>query len=132
MLTCSRAHVPYVPYMTACLRAFTCLTCPHFFTCLMCLHILRAYILSMYMLIKFTQINELLSTFIRYFYIYKTGVIFYMKFSLFETKNINYFNAEENTRSFQRLELYLEREIQGKLKSFTIRHNKKIFTLIFG
>ena len=91
MFTCSRALRARHGCVPSCLYVLTCLTCPHFFTCLMCLHVLRAYILSMYMLIKFTQINELLSTFIRYFYIYKTGVIFYMTFSLFETKNINYF-----------------------------------------
>ena len=48
-------------------------------------------------------------------------------FRFLKQKILITFNAEENTRSFQRLELYLEREIQGKLKSFTIRHKKKIF-----
>ena len=55
----------------------------------------------MYMLMKLTQINELtlfifaifefshLSTFIKYFYFYKTCVIFCINFSFFETRNIN-------------------------------------------
>ena len=39
--------------------------------------------------------------------------------------------AEENTWHFERLEHYLEQEIQGMLKSFTIRRNNKIFTWIY-
>ena len=40
-----------------------------------------------------------------------TGLVLH-DFFFFETKNIT-FNAEENIRPFKRLELYLEREIQG-------------------
>ena len=50
---------------------------------------LRAYILFMYLVI--TQINEHLSTFIKYFHFYKTRVLFCMIFPFFETKNFNYF-----------------------------------------
>ena len=42
------------------------------------------------------------------------------------------FNGREDTRPFERLERYLERKIQGMLKSFTIRRNKNILIRIFG
>ena len=38
----------------------------------------------------------------------------------------------KRTPDLERLEHYLEREIQGMLKSFLIRRNKKTFTRIFG
>ena len=144
-LTCLHAHVP--AWLT-CLHFFTCLTCLYFFTCLKCLHFLRtlrtfiflrvliflcAYIYLMYMLIKLTQINELiylwliifviiefshLSTFMKYFHFCKTRVIFCMSF--FKRKTLITFNAEGNTWTFERLERYLEQEIQGMLKFFTI------------
>ena len=67
-LTCLRTfafYVPYVPYVPLYLYV-TYL--PSFFACLKkALIILRAYILFMYMLIKLTQINEHLYTFIKYF-----------------------------------------------------------------
>ena len=50
-------YVFYVPSFFTCLDFFSCLLCPLIFTCL---HILRAYILFMHMLIKLTQINELI------------------------------------------------------------------------
>ena len=53
-----------------------------------------------------------------------------MIYSFYETKNINYFNAKESTWPFERLEHYLERQIQGMLKSFTVRRNKKILDAI--
>ena len=57
-------YVPYVPSI------FMCLPCPHFLHALRAFIFSRAYILSMYMLIKFTQINENLSTVIKYFHFY--------------------------------------------------------------
>ena len=102
-------YMPYVPSDFTCLtrlHIFTCLTCPHFFTSLTCLHCftclhflpalrafiyLHVYILFMYMLTKLTQINENLSSFIKYFHFYITRVIFSMSFSFFQTENINYF-----------------------------------------
>ena len=42
------------------------------------------------------------------------------------------FNVEKNTWAFEWLEHYLEREIQGMLKSFPIWRNKKIFSRIVG
>ena len=64
---------------------------------------------------------------IKYFHFYKIRVIFIMHdFFFFEAKSINYFYVKENTWPFERLEHYLEREIQGMLKSFAIRRNKKI------
>ena len=57
-------YVPYVPSI------FMYLPCPHFLHALRAFVFSRAYILSMYMLIKLTQINENLSTFIKYFHFY--------------------------------------------------------------
>ena len=68
--------------------------------------------------------------FMKYFHFYKTRVILCMIFSFFEKKKI-LITAEENTWPFQRLEHYLEREIQGMLKSVTTRRNKKILRNIF-
>ena len=42
------------------------------------------------------------------------------------------FNAEENIWPFERPEHYLEWEIEGILKSFTIKCDNKIVTRIFG
>ena len=53
-------------------------------------------------------------------------------FRFLKRKILITFNAEENTRAFERLKHYLEQEIQEILKSFTIKRNKKEFTRIFG
>ena len=100
-------YVPYVPSFFTCLTCLkffmclhfcTCITCPHFFkcftcfrifTCLACLHFspaLHAFIF--YMLIILTQINEILSRFIKYFYSCKTRVISCVC-TFFETENFD-------------------------------------------
>ena len=81
-------YVPYVPSF------LTCLTCLHFVTCLIAFIFYVPsffYVLTFYLLIKLTQINEHLPMFIKYFHSYKFCVVFCMIFSFFETKNINHF-----------------------------------------
>ena len=72
-----------------CLHFFKCFTCFRIFTCLACRHFslaLQAFIF--YMLIKLTQINEILFGFIKYFYSYKTRVISCVC-TFFETENFD-------------------------------------------
>ena len=137
-LTCLRALRAHVSYVSTCLRAFasyvpsffTCLTCLYIFTCLSCPHFLRtlrAFIflracnLFMYMLIKFT--HKLVKTYSHLSYIF-TSIKLVSYFSwvvrFLKQKILITFNAEENTWPFEKLEHYLEGEIQGMLKSFTM------------
>ena len=115
-----RAYLLYVLTCLMCLRAFVffrCLMCPYFFTCLTCLHyfaclyFLRTYIFLMYMLIKLTQINKHLSTFIKYFQFCNTHVLFWMNFSFLKRKILIIFNAKANTWLFKKLDNYLKREM---------------------
>ena len=88
-----------------CLTCFTCLhfllallalffNVPLFLSCLTYIYFLRAYILFMYMLIKFTQTDINLSMFIKYFHFYKTRVIFCMN-TFLKGEILITFNAED-------------------------------------
>lgn len=83
-----------------------------------------------YLLIKLTQINDNLSgsnSFISMKLVsYSAWFVLFMKRKISIT-----FNAKENTWHFERLEQYLEREIQVMLISFEKRCSKKIFKRIF-
>ena len=106
--TCSRAFLVLLVCVPSCLcfvravrllffTCLTCLTCLHSLRALRALFFLRAYILLMYMLIKLTQINENLSTFIKNFHLYKTRDKFCITFSCSKQKILITFNVEENT-----------------------------------
>ena len=160
-LTCLRAFVHLhrtCLHFLCVLRAFrfsTCLTClecftffifyvPHLPSIFYVPSVLCACILFMYMLIKLTQINELtydFSPFLllnsviyqRLLNIYTSIklVIFWMIFSFFERKNINYFSYWREKPTFWKTGTLFGRRNPGMLKSFKIRRNKKIFTGIF-
>ena len=104
-----------------CLYIFTCLSCPHFLRTLRAFIFLRACNLFMYMLIKFT--HKLMKTYSHLSYIF-TSIKLVSYFSwvarFLKQKILITFNAEENTWPFEKLEHYLEGEIQGMLKSFTM------------
>ena len=142
--------VPLFFMSLMCLQFFTCLTCPHFLGAFLALsflqdlrafsrlHFLRAlraflfftYLPFIYVYANNELTNELTCDVDLCYYWIQSSINVYQLFSLLFKLSIT-FNAEENTRPIERLGYYLEREIQGTLKSFTIRHNKKIFTRIF-
>ena len=81
------SYMPYVPYFFMCLTCLHFFICPHFVTCLKrfhffaCLYFLYNCILFMYMLIKFTQINEL---------IYDCSSLLLLNFSHLSTSSITF------------------------------------------
>ena len=81
---------------------------PSFFTCVTCL--------------KLTDVNENLSTFIKYFHFFKTCVILCMSFSFFETKNINHFKYWRKHLTFWQA---------GTLSGTTISHKDYWDSLYF-
>ena len=132
-------YVAYVPLFSRCFsrpQLFMRLTCLHiltrlhFFAWLLFLCALRAfvflcaYLSFMFMLMQLTQTNELTyDAHLCYCWI-QSSINIYQVFLLLFKISIN-FNAEENIWPLERLEYYLQQEIQGMLKSFTIRHDKK-------
>ena len=96
----------------------------------------------MFILIKLTQVNKL--TYDCSSFLILNSVIYQCLSIIFTSiKPVSYSawfflfrngkcNAEENTWPFERLDYYLEWEIQGMLKSFAIRRDKEIFTRILG
>ena len=78
----------------------------------------------MFMLMQLAQTNELTyDAHLCYCWI-QSYINVYQVFLLLFKISIN-FNAEENIWPLERLEYYLQQEIQGMLKSFTITHGKK-------
>ena len=124
-----RAHMLYV-LTCLCLRTFASHVSsffyvpyvPSFFTHL---HFC-GFILYLYMLIKLTQINELTYVHLCYYWI-QSSIKVYQVFSLLQSschtlhdsflflkrKMPTTFNTEDSTWPLERLEHYLEREIQG-------------------
>ena len=132
-LTCLTSLLAFVPLLRTCLYFFTCLTCLHIFTCLTCLYFftcldfLCVYILFMYTLIKLIQINELAYDFSSLLLL--NSVSYRLLSSIFTSIKLLPFSAWFFLllkQPFEILEHYLKRESQEMLKSFTIRHNKKI------